>query len=235
MVAYIAWTEDRIPSIILRHRTLALARVTTIAFYILLFSGIMVVPAMSQSLSTIKVGDSATQLETLGVPATSEQKMGPHTAIRFELPDGNSLSATYRNRDGLIVFLESDWGGSQSGSFTDFRNFKFGITSLNDIRQELGHNGMLFVKGPGMSSEAGDLIVFNSYEIDGSSVVVTVVNKIAAERLTELRKTYGDEKTASLIGKEARLDAIIVADMDYLVGIWGDELMKDKNYRTIRW
>lgn len=190
----------------------------------------------AQSLSSIKIGDSESQLETLGTPAVSKQRMGPHTAVKFELPDGNSLSATFRNSDGVIVFLESDWGGQQSGSFSDFRNFKFGSTSLDEIRAELGHNGMSFLNGPNTTlTETGDLVTFNTYELSRSDVAVTLITKIAASRLKVLRDRYGDEKAATLIGQEAKLDSIIIADMNYLTGIWGKELVRDKNYRRIQW
>ena len=222
--------------ILLSQRRFSLFGFTLLLMCLIFNPAIINGPAMAQSLSTIRVGDSASQLETLGVSAISKQKMGPHTAILFELPDGNYLSATYRNSDGKIVFLESDWGEKQSGSFTDFRSFKFGITSLNDIRQELGHNGMSFVNGPGTNLTAeGDLVMFNSYEVAGSAVVVTVINKITAKRLIELSKTHGEEKTDSLIGKEAKLDAVIIADNDYLSGIWGNEVTRDKGYKRIAW
>lgn len=207
-------------------------RLAGVAMLLLALAGV----GNAQSLSTIRVGDNVSKLETLGVPATARQVMGPHTAVKFEQPDGNYLSATYRNSDGAIVFVETDWGGLQSGSFTDFRNFKFGSTSLSDIRKELGHNGMAFVKGPTTTlTDAGDLVNFNSYEVSGSNVAVTVVTKITADRLKSLRNEYGDDKAAKLIGQEAKLDSIIIADMDYLTGIWGSELMRDNGYKKIRW
>lgn len=192
------------------------------------------IPSFAQSLSSISVGDKSSRLDPLGVPPTHEQKMGPHTAVRFELPDGNSLSATYRNSDGTIVFLESDWGGKKSGSFSGFRDFRFGLTSLRDIRSVLGHNGMSFVNGPGTSlTDAGDLIMFNSFEIAKSSIVVTVISKLGAQRLSELSEVYGDQSTAKMISKEAKLDAIIIADMEYRSGIWGDEIVRDGQYLRI--
>lgn len=192
--------------------------------------------ARSQSLSTISIGDGFARLEALGVPAVSQQKMGPHTAIRFELPDGNSLSATYRNSDGVIVFLESDWGGKHSGSFTDFRDFKFGVTSLSDIREVLGHNGMAFVNGPGMSvNETGDLIAVNSFELTNSTLVVTFITKVDSETLNRLRQRNNGQEAASFIGESAVLDAIILADMNYLSGIWDDKIVRDSQYRRITW
>ena len=132
-----------------------------------------------QSMSGIRIGDDISSLSQLNTEAIAQQTIGPHTALKFELPDGNTLSVTYRTSTGKIVYLETDWAGKQSGSFSDFRDFRFGETTLEQIRSAAGHNGMGFLNGPGTSlTDDGGLVAFNSYDLAIGDLVVTFVTKV---------------------------------------------------------
>ena len=197
--------------------------------------GMSIISANAQSMSGLRIGDDISTLSKIGSEPIAKQAMGPHTAIKFELPDGNALSITYRDSSGQIVYLETDWGQKQSGSFSDFHDFRFGETTLAEIRSALGHNGMAFIHGPGPNlTEDGGLVSVNSYELSTGSLVVAFVTKIDKEHLAEFSKMTEEAKLEAF-GSASRLDAIILSDRNYLEGIWGKEKLYDDGYRPIEW
>ena len=186
-------------------------------------------------MSGLRIGEDIATLSKTGSEPIAKQTMGPHTAVKIELPDGNALSVTYRDLSGEIVYLETDWGQKQAGSFSDFRDFRFGETTLNEIRSALGHNGMAFVHGPGPNlTEDGGLVSVNSYELSAGNLVVAFVTKINKERLAEFSKMTEEAKLEAF-GSASKLDAIILSDRSYLEGIWGKEKMYDDGYHPIEW
>ncbi len=77
--------------------------------------------ARSQSLSGVRIGDDRLSVaERIGFPPARASRSGPFSFAKWVLEDGNEFSVTARNSDGKIVYIESDWGGKQFGSGTDF-------------------------------------------------------------------------------------------------------------------
>ncbi|MEY9097986.1 hypothetical protein ABIA24_000895 [Sinorhizobium fredii] len=192
--------------------------------------------AMAQSMSGVTIGSDRAALNQLGTKPTATQAMGPHTAVKFKLPGGNELSATFVRSTGKIVYLETDWGGEPAGSFSDFEGFKYGETSLADIRRQFEHNGMMFDARPVASMMPdGGVALFNSYEISGTTVVATFVTKISATALADLQATHGTEKLSDHVGPTAKLNAVILAERAYVDTIWGVKKTYDKGYAAITW
>ncbi|RVK59251.1 hypothetical protein CN155_08220 [Sinorhizobium meliloti] len=193
-------------------------------------------PAMAQSMSGVTIGSDRAALNQLGTKPTSTQAMGPHTAVKFHLPGGNELSATFLRSTGKIVYLETDWGGEPGGAFSDFEGLKYGHTSLADIRRHFGHNGMMFDARQGVSMlPDGGVALFNSYEISGSDVIATFVTTISAAALAELQARHGNEKLSDHIGPAAKLNALILAERNYVDTIWGAKKTYDQRYAPIIW
>jgi len=92
--------------------------------------------AFCQSLSGLKVGDDLSTTTSLNADPNDTTNMGPFSVNKWTLPDGNSLSVTAKVKTQKIVFIECDWNGSDSGTFSDFPDFYFGRTSLNEIRRQ---------------------------------------------------------------------------------------------------
>jgi hypothetical protein len=187
--------------------------------------------AQAQSLSGIKVGEeisSASKLEARPLPSKS---VDPHEARRWKLPDGNRLSVAADPETKKIVYAEKTWGGGVNGKPSDFPGFVYGQTTLADIRAHAQNNGFAF-KERLIGVRPDGLALFNAYEIEGApGVVVTFVTKLSKKDDERLRTGKGNVD----INRAARLDAIILADAEYLDAMWGDAKLRDKAYKPIRW
>ena len=190
--------------------------------------------AFCQSLSGLKVGDDLSTTTSLNADPNDTTNMGPFSVNKWTLPDGNSLSVTAKVKNQKIVFIECDWNGSDSGTFSDFPDFYFGRTSLNEIRRQLRSNGFTFKDIGGVrATDDGGLALLNSYSIeDNPSAIVTFVTKIDSCNLRALRDTKFED---SKVGEAAKLNAIIIADPSYLGTIWGSNRTYDPRYMDITW
>jgi hypothetical protein len=187
-----------------------------------------------QSLSSLKVGDDLSATTSLNADPANTTNMGPFSVNKWTLPDGNSLSVTSKIKTQKIVFIECDWNGSDSGSFSDFPDFYFGRTSLNEIRRQLRSNGFTFKDIGGVRpADDGGIALLNSYSIeDYPTVIVTFVTKIGLDDMKALKDAKLGE---SRVGDAAKLNAIIIADPSYLGTIWGNNRTYDPRYVDINW
>jgi len=192
--------------------------------------------ARAQSLSGVNIGSDKSALNQLGVAPSSSQALGPHTAVKFALPGGNSLSATFLRSSGKIVYAETDWGGQGAGAYSDFEGFKFGETTLDDVRAKFGHNGLIFGERPAVTiMDDGTLALLNSYEIAGRNEIATFVTSIPPAEMAALQATNGSSKLADIVGQRAKLTSLILADREYADTIWGANKTFDAGYAPISW
>ncbi|TBD75923.1 hypothetical protein [Rhizobium ruizarguesonis] len=188
--------------------------------------------AFAQSMSGVSVGGDRQQLDSIGSRPVATQAMGPHTIEKYKLSGGNELSVTYHRASGKIVYLETDWGGETAGAFSDFEGFKFGKTTLSEIRTRLRSNGISFKARPPVTpTPDGGLALFNSFEINGSGTIATFVTSVSAVTVTSIKEKGLNPN----IGDVAKLQAVIVGERDYLETIWGSDKTKSPNYSAIDW
>lgn len=134
---------------------------------------------------------------------------------------------------GRIVYLECDWNRNAEGVATDFPGFKFGVTTLEEIRIANGSNGFSY-KRNAMNTAGGELFTFNAYSIKDKPGLIAVF--VTALNIAELRKLRDNkEPGAEDVAKNLRLDAVILAEETYLDGIWGKEKVYDKQSKPISW
>ncbi|MDM9624548.1 hypothetical protein QTL95_01480 [Rhizobium sp. S152] len=188
--------------------------------------------AGAQSMSGVSIGGSRDQLATLGSRPIAAEAMGPHSLEKYKLSGGNDLSATYHRASGKIVYLETDWGGEAAGAFSDFEGFKYGKTTLNQIRTKLGSNGLAFKDRPPVTPTTdGGLLLFNSYEVKGTETIATFVTSVSAAAV----KSAKEKGTSPEIGDIATLEAVILGETDYLETIWGADKITSPGYAPIEW
>jgi|AraplaMF_Col_mMF_1032025.scaffolds.fasta_scaffold01330_10 hypothetical protein len=188
--------------------------------------------AWGQAMSGVSLGGSRDQLATLGSRPVAAEAMGPHSLEKYKLSGGNDLSATYHRASGKIVYLETDWGGEAAGAFSDFEGFKYGKTTLSEIRTKLGSNGLSFKDRPPVApTPVGGLALFNSFEIKGTDAVVTFVTSVTAATV----KAIKDKGANPNVGDVATLEAVIVGENDYLETIWGGDKIRSPGYTPIEW
>lgn len=167
---------------------------------------------------SLKIGGDSKSLKNIKLEVVIKE----NSMIKFKTKDGNDLSVTTIN--GKIVYLENDWMQNKKSNTPLFSNFKFGETTLKEIRKNLGSNGFTY-KSRGSYITDTNVFLFNSFDLDSkNNEVMVLITKVSVkENITE-------ENLASL----AKLDAIIIADKDYLNETWGKEKVFDSNYKKVK-
>ena len=185
----------------------------------------------AQTLNGIRIGqDIATASQIAGKP-TSRVAVGPHEEIRWRLSDGNKFALATDPVNGRIAYAEETWGGRPDGKLADFPGFRYGETTLADIRMHAQNNGFAFVERL-LDEKPDGLRLFNAYEVEGSpGLVVTFVTRMSTRDTQRLK---GKQESVD-INRAATLDGIILGEANYLESIWGQAKLKVKNYKPIRW
>jgi hypothetical protein len=185
-------------------------------------------PDPQPSIAGLHIGDPASALAPMGPESFKPDPLADRYLVhKWILKDGTAISATVENASGKIAYLEADAAPTSAGHASDFPGFRYGVTTLTDIRAHMGSNGMGFQNRPVVDKAGDGIAVFNAYEVGGQ--VVTFITLVSA---TDAPKVV--DKAAAL-GDVARLDAVLLASPDYLrVMDWGAPV-KDKVYKPIAW
>ena len=213
-----------------------MTKLFTLAFTLTLLCSI----ASAQSLSGIRVGDSPTVLEKLNLQALAREGRGPIKTVKYRRANGNELSVTFNTSANRISYIEADWNPSlkPEGAASDIPAFKFGVTTLEDIRRVNGSNGFSWRSRAMMDTDT-EIISFNAYEIEGKPNQVAVfVTSLSIPAILSKHTADKDKPNRSEMAKMAKffkLQAIILADKDYLDVIWGEEKFYDKDSKPISW
>ncbi|MES2484731.1 MAG: hypothetical protein V4581_02130 [Bacteroidota bacterium] len=170
------------------------------------------------SMLSIKIGSPAADLEKIKL--TVEASEDGMTKYRTE--NGNDFSVTVE--DGKVVFMENDWLQDVKGTKPLVPGFTFGTTSLKDIRAKFGTNGFVHNIASSMVTDT-HVIMLNCFELDSpnNEILVTITKVSKDADATE-------ENVASLL----KLDALIIADKNYLDKIWGEEKVYDPNNKKVK-
>jgi hypothetical protein len=185
----------------------------------------------AQTLNGIRIGEEITTASRIAGKPTSRVAAGPHEEVRWRLSDGNKLALATDPVNGRIAYAEETWGGRPDGKPADFPGFRYGETTLADIRMHAENNGLAFVERL-IDEKPDGLRLFNSYEVEGSpGLVVTFVPRVSTRDTQRLKS----KQESVDINRAAKLDGIILGDARYLEAIWGQAKLKGKGYKPIRW
>ena len=185
----------------------------------------------AQTLNGISIGEEIEAAARIAGKPTAKVAAGAHEAVTWRLPDGNKLALATHPGNGRIAYVEETWGGRPDGRPADFPGFKYGETTLADIRKHAENNGFAFVERL-LDERSDGLRLFNSYEVEGRpGLVVTFVTKMSKTDAQRLKS----KQDGVDINRSARLDSIILGDAGYLESIWGQAKLKGKKYKPIRW
>ncbi|EIM26918.1 hypothetical protein [Microvirga lotononidis] len=192
---------------------------------------ILTAGTQAQTLNGIHIGeDIATASRIVGRP-TSRVAAGPHEEVRWRLSDGNMFALATDPVNGRIAYAEETWGGRPDGKPADFPGFRYGETTLADIRMHAQNNGFAFVERL-LDEKPDGLRLFNAYEVEGApGLVVTFVSRMSTPDTQRLK----DKQESIDINRAAKLVGIILGEARYLEAIWGQAKLKGKNYKPIRW
>lgn len=184
------------------------------------------------SLSGIAIGADISSLSTMSISPAAREDTGKYVTENYRLADGNELRVAYARDGSRIVYLETQWGGSKSGTATDFEGYAYGKTTLRDLTDRIGSNGYTYGARPAPHfPEESAWIRLNSYELEEAGAqVITFVTKISPERVAYLNENKGSSKA----DREFKLVAIVLADPAYLDEVWGSGKVYDGNYKPIK-
>ena len=185
---------------------------------ILFLASSFLLPSGEISMYGVKINDSQKSLENVNLKRIAkEEKMQ-----KFRTENGNDFSITVDK--GKVVYMENDWLQDEKGVQPLFSDFKFGQTSLKDIRSKFSTNGFTY-KSRGSFQTKTHLIMFNCFEFESeNNEVLVTITKVA------LKGDIAENNLAS----RAKLDALIIADKNYLDKTWGKDKSYDPQYKKIQ-
>ena len=178
-------------------------------------------PISAQTLGGLSLGEPL--VPALGrMPRTHDfAPVGNDVAIKWQLPDGNTLSATAWADTRKILFVEEDRRPAAANA-TPLPGLTLGATTLADLRRRFGSNGMGFASN-GETMQAGRPTGVNCFELrHAPGVFVAFVTQLSPA-----------DTTPPIDTGKGMLVAIIVARKTYLQEIWGETLLRDLAYRPI--
>ncbi|MDB5227866.1 MAG: secreted protein [Bacteroidota bacterium] len=140
---------------------------------------------------------------------------------KYKTADGNYFSVT--SEDGVVKYMENDWTPGNTANTPLITDFKFGETTLEDIRKTFGTIGYSYRNRSYLKSET-DLTTITCFEIDSPGSEILVV--IAKAPIKDIAK---DE-----VPKSLKLEAVILADKKYLDELWGKKKTFDPQYKKIK-
>lgn len=173
----------------------------------------------SVSLCGIKLGSISNIQENENMKILANETIEGKNYKKYQLSDGNIASITTDIQTNKIIYIEYEWSYSLKANAAA-SGYIFGITSLDDIRNNNDSNGFAWISNVIQKSEKGALF-FNEYPVtqNNNSVVVFV---------TEIDNPFDKSGSAKLVG-------IILAEENYLNEIWGNEKIYDSNVPPIVW
>jgi hypothetical protein len=178
-------------------------------FIILILSIFTINPDIS--MLGLKIHDSQKVLENIKVKLIYKDSI----KTKYRTDNGNNFSVIIKN--GQIVFMENEWLFLKNGKTPLITKFKFGETSVKEIKKVFGTNGFVYKKRLFIKTES-DMVQYYYFEIDSPN------NEILA---LETKVWLDNPKlTWYNIEEYLILDDIIIADKEYLDEIWGS----DKEY-----
>lgn len=166
----------------------------------------------------IKIHDSEKSISLVKLDQVSIEK----NMVKFKTENGNHFSIT--TEKGKVVYMENDWLQHPKNRGALITDFQFGKTTLKDIRARFGTNGYTY-KSNAVFTTNTHLVTFNCFELDSENKEILVtITKIA----------LNEEVAKFNVASKLTLDAIILADKNYLDKIWGMEKTNDPKRKKVK-
>jgi hypothetical protein len=201
----------------------------------ILFFAILSFPVglASQAIAGLQIGDPSSAIDKLYLKPIAQASQDSMETRKFKLADGDELSVTFDSRADKIVYLERDWNKEPKNTPTEFRDFTFGVTTLENIRKANQNNGFAYQKSA-MGKAGGRLFTLNAYGLIGKPGLIVVF--ATSFDIEQVRKELGGRyPSGDELARSFKLEGLILAQEVYLDEIWGTEKAYDKDYKPISW
>ncbi|KOS05608.1 hypothetical protein AM493_05840 [Flavobacterium akiainvivens] len=171
------------------------------------------------SMLGIKIGSPESALTKL----TIKQIARSGETTKYRTDNGNDFVVT--TEEGKVVFMENDWNQKAEGGSTLIPGFTFGQTSLKEIRKRFETKGFVYAHNQNLVTKEY-LYEFHCFEVENPvPQILVVVTKIPfATNVTENTD----------IATKLKLDAIVLADPDYLESLWGEQKSYSEGNKRVR-
>jgi hypothetical protein len=215
----------RLPLCVGMHRRIRIG----LAALLCLTAAVSARTAHAQSIFGFKVGDDLRVVAKTHPKPSIIEPAGSFAAVKWNLSSGNDVSVTASPETGRIVYVKSDWGGDPKSAAIEVPGMQFGTTTLSDIRKKFGSNGFAFKSNLGGITD-DNLVGLNCYQIDSNPDLIVVF--VTTQPIKDVPTVAGKPKPDS--GK-GHLDAVILASLEYLKQIWGEDRIFDTTYHPVAW
>jgi hypothetical protein len=120
--------------------------------------------------------------------------------------------------------MENDWLQKMEANQPLLTDFKFGETTLKEIRKVFGTSGFAYREQSYLKSEK-TLTTINCFELESPvNTILVLITKAPISSISDKNDISGYLK----------LDAVILADKKYLDSIWGKKKTYDPQYKKIK-
>ena len=165
----------------------------------------------------VKINDTQNAIDQLKLEKVAQEG----NMVKYSTENDNDFSVTIVN--DKVVYMENDWLQDVKSRQPLYSDFSFGETTLKDIRNKFGTNGFTYKSRLAFTTKT-DLVQFNCFEFDSPN----------HEVLVTITKVSLKENVLENIAEKLKLDALIIADKNYLDKTWGQDKVFDKNYKKIK-
>jgi len=205
-----------------------------------IYAGLMLSTALAlmphdvhaQSVEGVSIGQDRSVLDRWP-PAISASTSNGYKTVTVSPRRGVSLEVTYSTSNGAIVALLSK--GTDNNAAANFGDFKFGQTSLLDIRSKFGTSGVLYPKvRPATAASSGAIELLNYYDVEGTNSVARFVTNVSGVDLAQLNAKHGDQLYANMPA-HALLSGVGIYQREYLEKTQGSPSARDTGYEPIKW
>ncbi|WP_234893716.1 hypothetical protein [Agrobacterium vitis] len=164
-----------------------------------------------------------------------QNSFGGYVDGEFKAANGVEVSATSEQSTGKLVRLEAKWDEKGLRQLAYFSDFRFGQTTLANIKKRFGNLGLLPAGGSSvLSTPDGGVTISNFYEISGSKTIATFVTKIGRAELLDLKRRHGADAYAHM-ETFATLHSMAISDAVYFKNLRGTTSIADVGYSPIAW
>ncbi len=188
---------------------------------------------MKKTFFDIQVGGPIERAYDLDFERTLRTGYGDIKHIEWRLKNNDLLKVSYNSPQNRVLKINIEWGGDNNGREIGIADFKFGKTTLKDIRTTFGSNGFAYATNMMYADDDG-LTTFNAFELKYTpSIIIVFKTHLNYSDNPDINPEAAQNNTLGELGPHFRLVGVTIADEQYLDEIWGKGKLYDPNSNLI--
>ena len=188
---------------------------------------------MDRAFYGVRVGGPIQPVYDLNFERILRKGSGNKKSIEWKTYNSNIFIVTFDGGQDRIRKIEIEWSGSVSGKDVGIADFRFGESTLQDIRGKFGSNGFSYAAKVMYFNDDG-IVTLNAFELKETPAIIVVFKTLLSKSSKEfVDKLPAEDQVLGKIGNYFVLTGIIVADETYLDEEWGNRKIYDPNSNPI--